>query len=296
MQTVYLNGDIAKFGSVWETDCRNIRDIFKLIECQNPSFRKYLIDATEADVSYEIKRGEDFLDDTDDLLLSLNNEDIIITEVPSGSKTGGGKLIAAIALTILIMNPALIFGSGTTITNAITSFTGKVIAGTGGKLTVGGLGIGIATNLALQGTAQLLAPGPEVDAADENKGYLFSGATNTAVQGMPVPLAYGELVIGGTPISVNFDNRPIAIGSYTNVDDDEGKVVIDYTGGEYIPPKADETTVTTTDDDDTTTDKTSSGGGTTSDNADNPDESEEQQMPEDKRDKFDDTRGSWETY
>ena len=294
MQTVYLNGDIAKFGSVWETDCRNVRDIFKLIECQNPSFRKYLIDATEANISYEIKRGEDFLENTEDLLLSLNNEDIIITEVPSGSKTGGGKLIAAIALTVLIMNPALLFGSGTAITKAITSFAGATIPFTGGNLTVGALAVGVATNLALTGVQQLLAPGPEIDDANENKGYLFSGATNTAVQGMPVPLAYGELVIGGTPISVNYDNRPIAIGSYTNVDDDEGKVVIDYTGGEYIPPKADETTVTTTDDDDTTTDKTTAGGGTTSDDGDSPDERDEQQIPEDKRDKFDDTRGSWE--
>ena len=88
MQTVYLNGDIAKFGAVWQTNCRNIRDIFKLIECQTPGFRKYLIEATDADVSYEIKRGEEILEGFDELFLSLKDEDIIITEVPSGSKTG----------------------------------------------------------------------------------------------------------------------------------------------------------------------------------------------------------------
>ena len=287
MQTVYLNGDIAKFGAVWETDCRNIRDIFKLIECQTPSFRKYLIDASEADVSYEIKRGEDFLEDTDDLLLSLNNEDIIITEVPSGSKTGGGKLIAAIALTVLILQPQLL---GT----AFTKFVGTKLVG---DLTVGAVGLSIATNLALQGTAQLLAPGPEVDAADANKGYLFGGATNTAVQGMAVPLAYGELVVGGTPISINYDTKPIVIGSYTNAEDDEGKMLIDYTGGVYIPPKTDETTVTTSEDSDTTEEKTTTtagGGGTTSDDADDPDEDQDDIVPEDKQDKFDDTKGSWE--
>jgi len=233
MQTVYLNGDIAKFGSVWQTDCRNIRDIFKLIECQTPNFRKYLIDASESGISYEIKRGEDLLGNLDDLLLSLNNEDIVITEVPSGSKSGGGKLIAAIALTVLIMNPALL-GAG---------FKGFVDTAIVGELTVGAAGLSIATNLALQGTAQLLAPGPEVDASEANKGYLFGGATNTAVQGMPVPLAYGELIIGGTPISVNYDNRPIAIGTYTN-SDDEGKTLIDYTGGAYVPPSNDATTTT----------------------------------------------------
>ena len=287
MQTVYLNGDIAKFGAVWETDCRNIRDIFKLIECQNPSFRKYLIDATEANVFYEVKRGKEVLESADELLLSLNNEDIIITEVPSGSKSGGGKLIAAIALTVILLQPQLL-GTG------FAKFLEMGILGS--QVTVGTALAGITVSLGMQGINQLLAPGPEVDAANENKGYLFSGATNTAVQGMAVPLAYGELVIGGTPISVNFDNRPIAIGSYTNTDDDEGKVLIDYTGGEYIPPKADETTVTTTDDDDTTTDKTTAGGGgTTSDNADNPDERDDQQIPEDKQDKFDDIKGSFKT-
>ena len=286
MQTVYLNGDIAKFGAVWETDCRNIRDIFKLIECQTPSFRKYLIDATEADVSYEIKRGEDFLEDTDDLLLSLNNEDIVITEVPSGSKTGGGKLIAAIALTVLILQPQLL---GT----AFADFVAKGVIGTGGKLTIGGLGLGVATNLALQGTAQLLAPGPEVDAAESNKGYLFGGATNTSVQGMPVPLAYGELVIGGSPISVNYDTKPIVIGSYTNTDDDEGKMLIDYTGGEYIAPKADETTVTSEDTGDEADEKaTVTAGGTTSDNADTPDESQDPVVPEGPQDKFNDHKGN----
>lgn len=291
MQTVYLNGDIAKFGAVWQTDCRDIRDIFKLIECQTPGFRKYLIDASEADVSYEIKRGEDFVDTVEDLLLSLNNEDIIITEVPSGSKTGGGKLIAAIALTILIMNPALL-GFSPEMVAAIGKFTGATITG---ELTVGAVGIGIATNLALQGTAQLLAPGPEVDAAEANKGYLFSGATNTSVQGMAVPLAYGELVIGGSPISINYDTKPIVIGSYTNAEDDEGKMLIDYTGGQYIPPKTDETTTTSSEDSDETEDKTTSGGGTTSDDANNPDESEDPVIPEDKKNKLDDIKGTWIT-
>lgn len=284
MQTVYLNGDIAKFGQKWETDCTNIRDIFKLIECQTPEFRKYLIEASEADVSYEIQRGKEVLESADELLLSLNNEDIIITEVPSGSKTGAGKVIAAIAITILLLYPPTSGPVATFLTGTKFGIEGATVLAS------------IAANLAITGINQLLAPGPEVDAANENKGYLFSGATNTATQGMPVPLAYGELVIGGTPISVNFDNRPIAIGSYTNTDDDEGKVLIDYTGGEYIPPKADETTVTTTDDDDTTTDKTTAGGGgTTSDDGDNPDEREDQQIPEDKHDKFDDIKGSFKT-
>ena len=89
MQTVVLNGDIAKFGTRWETSCDNIRDIFKLIECQTPGFREHLIEAAMNDVGYEIRRGKDVLESPEELLLSISNEDIIITEVPDGAKSGG---------------------------------------------------------------------------------------------------------------------------------------------------------------------------------------------------------------
>jgi len=227
MQTVYLNGDIAKFGQRWETDCTNIRDIFKLIECQTPGFRKYLIEASEADVSYEIQRGEELLESIDELLLSLNNEDIIITEVPSGSKTGAGKLIAAIGITILLLFPPT--------SGPVASFLAGAKFGIEGATLLAS----IAANLAITGINQLLAPGPEVDQAEENKGYLFSGPVNNIAQGMPVPVAYGELVIGGSPISVNYETRPIKFGTYTNDTSDDGKMPVNITPGTFPIPGPD---------------------------------------------------------
>ena len=78
MQRVKLVGEIAKFGSSWETNCANIADIFKLIDCQTPGFRQHLVEGAEAGVGYTIKRGEDYLEEGEELLLSLNDEDIII--------------------------------------------------------------------------------------------------------------------------------------------------------------------------------------------------------------------------
>ena len=91
MQKVKLVGEIAKFGSSWETNCANIADIFKLIDCQTPGFRQHLVEGAEAGVGYTIKRGQDYLEEGEELLLSLNNEDIIITEIPAGAKSGMGK-------------------------------------------------------------------------------------------------------------------------------------------------------------------------------------------------------------
>lgn len=191
MQKVKLVGEISKFGENWETSCINIRDIFKLIECQTPGFRQHLLAAADAGVGYEIKRGDEFLEYGEELFLSLGEEDIIITEVPAGSKSAGAKILAA----ILIVTAVVVSAGG---------FGAAGIAAEGFKFsTMQLVGLSVAANLALGGVTQLLAPGPETD-KKENEGYLFNGPVNTVSQGLPVPVCYGELRIGGAPIGVSF--------------------------------------------------------------------------------------------
>tara|TARA_R100000951_G_scaffold92954_2_gene81469 strand:+ start:749 stop:1405 length:657 start_codon:yes stop_codon:yes gene_type:complete len=189
MQKVKLIGNISKFGGSWETDCVNIRDIFKLIECQTPGFRQHLVAAAEAGVGYEIRRGEEFLESEEELFLSLNDEDIIITEVPVGAKAAGKILAAILIVALVVMNPA-IFGT-------------FAAGGTGGLTMAGTFAMSLAVNLAIGGISQLLAPGPETD-KKQNEGYLFNGPVNTVQQGMPIPVCYGELRIGGAPVGVSF--------------------------------------------------------------------------------------------
>jgi hypothetical protein len=74
--------------------------------------------------------------------------------------------------------------------------------------TAGQFGLMVGVNLALSGISQLMAPGPETDAATENESYLFNGPVNGSAQGFPVPLMYGELIIGGSPISSIYSNTP----------------------------------------------------------------------------------------
>jgi len=189
MQTVYLNGGIEKFGSKWSTDCNNIRDIFKLIECQTPGFRQYLVDAADTGVNFEIQRGKEILEDADQLLLSLRDEDIIITEVPAGSKKGATKIIAAVAIAALIV---------------INPFEAFRVAGSMTLTTPGLVAASLALNLAMAGLTQLMAPGPETDEEVQNEGYLFNGPVTNAPQGLPVPVLYGELIVGGKPISAAY--------------------------------------------------------------------------------------------
>ena len=181
MQKVRLVGNISQFGEVWHTDCQNLRDIFKLIDCQTPGFRKYLLDAAEAGIAYEIQKGKVFIDHPEEFLLDLGEEDIIITEVPAGAKSGPAKILAAIVIYVLA-GPAGLALEGTALTVAYST----------------------AASLAIQGITQLLAPGVEGDSQETNEGYLFEGANNNISQGMPIPVAYGELRVGGAPISVSY--------------------------------------------------------------------------------------------
>ena len=100
------------------------------------------------------------------------------------------------------------------------------------------LAVSVATNLALTGITQLLAPGPESD-GDKNDSYLFSGPSNNGKQGLPVPILYGELIVGGMPISSFYSNSPFR-SSFRNFEalggtaGTEGQVYTDVNGNNLV--------------------------------------------------------------
>lgn len=128
---------------------------------------------------------------------------IRIIPVVAGAGGGIGKIIAGIAIVAAaILIPGLGFGlAGATVTS------------------IGIMGAG----LALSGVSQLLTPVPRIappsamsgysptytaqtmreTEMDPQKSYSFSGIQNTSVQGTPVPIIYGETVVGSVVISAN---------------------------------------------------------------------------------------------
>lgn len=68
----------------------------------------------------------------------------------------------------------------------------------------------VGAGLVLGGVAQLLTPTPTVpqgaDSQDDpRKTYSFSGIQNTSRQGVPVPIVYGETLVGSVVISAGID-------------------------------------------------------------------------------------------
>jgi len=201
MQTVYLEGNLAKFGNKWETSCSSVSEILRLIECQTEGFRAHLIKAAEAGIEYQVTRGKDVLQE-EELFMTIGEEDIIITELPAGSK-GVGKVIAGI-----IMIVAAVYYVATTGDIATAA---ELIAAIGKSSFFVKATILVGASLAMAGISEMMMPDPSVDGMESNRNYLFSGPANTVTQGQAVPLAYGELIVGGAPISLAFSRTPLVL-------------------------------------------------------------------------------------
>jgi predicted phage tail protein len=76
---------------------------------------------------------------------------------------------------------------------------------------IGALGVqilvGVGASLVLGGVAQLLTPTPTTskDEADPRKSFSFSGIQNTNRAGVPVPVVYGETLVGSVVVSAGID-------------------------------------------------------------------------------------------
>jgi len=76
---------------------------------------------------------------------------------------------------------------------------------------------GVGASLVLGGVAQLLTPVPKVPQGaasntdqDPRKSYSFSGIQQTSRQGVPVPVVYGETLVGSVVISAGVDTVQVA--------------------------------------------------------------------------------------
>lgn len=233
-------GELCQFGKVWEVSCTSLADAFQLIECQTPGFRKYVIDAQEKGYQVEIVKGKDIIVNPEELLLqnSLQDEDVYVTPVPAGA----GDLGKLFAIGFLLMMPAMLagfqamgaMGAATAAGGIAGGFAyygaGAMFSAFGSAFmaNLGFLGL-LGVNLVLSGLTALLAPGPETDhnpAVDETPGdKIFNGPVNVTKQNVPVPLLYGELIIGGVTISGNYKlDSKYGLESYTNDEIDRSLV------------------------------------------------------------------------
>lgn len=216
IRKVHLLGNLGeKFGPVWNVHCTTVSECLRLIECQADGFKKYLVDIVNQGTNFSVRTGEELLETGEELYMNVNKEDVYITEVPAGSG-GWGKIIVG-ALLIVAAIAITIATGGTSLGAAFSSLQAFGSAMQAGWAALGAYQLAVVTlasiglNLVMAGVNELMMPKPD---KGKSAGAFFSGPVNTIKQGQPVPLLYGELIVGGAPISVSFTKSKITSTGY----------------------------------------------------------------------------------
>lgn len=158
------------------------------------------LQAHMAEREYKVSAGRVLLgigDEPQQLHMPIGSADVIrIVPVMAGAGDGFGQILAGIALVAAaIFIPGLGLGlAGATVTQ-IGLFGGALILG---------------------GVSQLLSPVPQIQVGantdnDPKKSYSFSGIQNVSRSGVPVPIIYGEVLVGSVVISAGLTSDKVEV-------------------------------------------------------------------------------------
>lgn len=182
IRTVRLYGKLgARFGRRFELAVASPAEAIQALCVLLAGFRRELLESKDKGVSYAVFVGKRNLA-KDELELPPGRGEIRIAPVLVGSKRGG------------ILQ---------TIIGAVLVVVGAVVSYFGGGLGAPLMKFGAA--MMLGGVIQMLSPQPAGlsarDSPENGASYNFNGAVNTSAQGNPVPLLYGEMIVGSAVIS-----------------------------------------------------------------------------------------------
>ena len=190
LRKIKLYGKLAKFigHRVLEADVATAAEAVRFLLANWPELEAHM-----SDQRYRVSVGTYDID-LEELHHPAGAAPISFVPVVAGAGAVG-RIIAGIALVAFSL---LLPGVGAVIGGALMTKIGLL----GGALI-------------LTGIAQLLTPTPRVPQGpdkqdDPRKSYSFSGIQNTSRQGVPVPIVYGETIVGSVVISAGIDTVQVA--------------------------------------------------------------------------------------
>jgi predicted phage tail protein len=187
LRKIKLYGKLAKFigHRVLEADVATAAEAVRYLVANWPELEQHM-----ADQHYRVSIGSYDID-LEELHHPAGAAPISIVPVVAGAGAVG-RIIVGIALVAFSL---LLPGVGAVIGGAVMTKIGLL----GGAMI-------------LSGIAQLLTPTPTIsrDEGDPRKSFSFSGIQNTSRAGVPVPVVYGETLVGSVVISAGIDIVQVA--------------------------------------------------------------------------------------
>ncbi len=196
LRKIKLYGKLAKFigHRVLEADVATAAEAVRFLLANWPELETHM-----SDQHYRVSVGTYDLD-LEELHHPAGAAPISFVPVVAGAGAVGRILagIAIIAFAIVTAGAGLIAGLG-------------LGFGASTAISIGLVGL----SLVVGGVAQLLTPTPKATQGadgqdDPRKSYSFSGIQNTSRQGVPVPIVYGETIVGSVVISAGIDTVQVA--------------------------------------------------------------------------------------
>ncbi|WP_198333350.1 tail assembly protein [Psychrobacter aquimaris] len=175
LRKIELHGVLGeKFGKSFVLDVESPREAAHAIACQIREFKIFMLRAEQEGMRFAI-----FLD-----------------EVNEKANIGEKELDNTTSASVIHIVPKIMGAGGDTM-GWIQVIAGAVLIGfSGGNPAMIAAGAG----MMLGGAASLLMPSPSIGERDEEgnrANHGFGGAVTTVAQGNPVPILYGERMIGG---------------------------------------------------------------------------------------------------
>jgi predicted phage tail protein len=198
IRTIRLYGKLGvRFGRVHHLAVSSAAEAVRALGVLHQGFNRFLTESKDMGLAFAVFYGKRNIGH-DQLGDPPSNSDIRIAPVVQGSKASGGlQVVLGVALIV-----AASFFTGGLAAGGAGLFGASATAGSAWAV-AGSIGI----SLALGGVAQMIAGTQKglssSEAADNKPSYNFSGVKNTATQGNPVPLCYGEMVVGSAVASLS---------------------------------------------------------------------------------------------
>jgi predicted phage tail protein len=193
LRKIKLYGKLAKFigHRVLEADVATAAEAVRFLLANWPELEAHM-----SDQHYRVSIGTYDLT-AEELYDPAGAAPISFVPVVAGAGTAG-RIIIGVALIALAFIP----GIGTATAAAVAAGTAKA-----GLTAIGSALFGLGASLVIGGVAQLLTPTPSTstDEGDPRKSFSFSGIQNTNRAGVPVPVVYGETLVGSVVISAGID-------------------------------------------------------------------------------------------
>lgn len=176
VRTIRLYGKLGtKFGRVHHFVCNSTAEGISALCAMIPGFRQELNESKSKNIGYACFVGKENIDE-DGLTAPVGDQDIRIAPMVIGSGSNGGlfNIIAGAALMVasIWLGPAAF---------------------------VAGLG------MLAGGVASMMTSTPTgntgVDSDKNGASYNFNGPVNVSAQGNPVPILYGQMIVGSATVS-----------------------------------------------------------------------------------------------